>query len=131
MARAVENKATEAHRRAVDRIKEILGVDETEARAYKAIIWESLKESQKEMSNYDKSMELEKKASDKDYLKSISKSEVSKMTKIISEKQKDRESSSASTPTEKPKRERKTMAKRPKSADSTESGLDTVSSIDI
>lgn len=130
LARTFENKSTEAHKRAVDRIKELLGVDENEARAYKALIWEDINASQKDgdkkLSNYDRSMELEKKASDKDYLLTITKSKVKKMVEVIENKRKERESSmteSSDTLTEK-------KVKKPRKIKTleSESGIDTISS---
>jgi hypothetical protein len=91
-------------------------------------------------------MELEKKASDKEYLNTIAKSDVSKMIQLISDKRKEKESSmSSSTMTEKkPKKgtksasadsvtpTKKKTSKKVKSDESiTESGLETVSSVDM
>jgi len=123
-ARAVENKASEAHHNAVLRIKENLGVSDEEAKAYKALIWDKLKEEMKGSSNYDRSMELEKRASDVNYLKDISKADVDNMMEVIKKKLEDKSNSSQSSSEaseaseasessqeEKPKRKRKTTKK--------------------
>jgi len=97
LARAVDNKASKAHDNAVQRIKELLGVDEEKARVYKAVIYASIKKNKPELNNYDKAMELEKFASDSDYLSKISKSEISKMEKIIKEIRSEKQSSTSVT----------------------------------
>jgi len=73
---------------------EILEVDEKEARAYKAILYEAIKKEKEQLSNYDKAMELERQASDSAVLKKITKSEVKKMMKTIEEKHSMKNSSS-------------------------------------
>jgi hypothetical protein len=127
------NEATEAHNNAVEKIKALKKVDDAEARAYKALLWDAIKQEHPEMENYDKSMELLKRASDPDYLGKIKKSEVTKMIKIIEDRKKERESSSSE---EKPKKKRE--SKRLKSESSatssvtysdSESDLETLSSI--
>lgn len=128
IARTVENQASEAHKRAIERIKEILKVDETEARAYKAILYASLKEEN--MSGYDRAMELEKRASNKEVLDKISKKEVKNMIKLIDEKHKQKQSSQSEKSSE-PARPKKLSHKKKSSYLSSESGVDTISSIDI
>jgi hypothetical protein len=130
MARAVENKATEAHKRAVERIKELLNVDETEARAYKALIYDAIKKDSPQLSNYDKAMELEKRASDKNALKAFSKTDIKNMVKIIAERQKEREVSSSTSEVKLEKK--KGSKKQPISeGSSSDSGLETISTIEI
>ena len=128
IARVVENQASEAHKRSVERIIEILGVDEVEARAYKAILYDAIKK-EGDRSNYDRAIELEKRASNKDVLENISKKDIKNMVKLIDDKHKMKESSSQSDKSSepaKPKREKKA-----KEIITSESGLDTVSSFDI
>lgn len=140
IARAVNNKASEAHDRALERIKEILKVDDIEARAYRSLIFEAIKNENKESSNYEKSMELEKRASDKNVLSSFSKSQVKERMAIIAEKRKNRESESSSKPEKKEKKDKKEPAKKATAkkgkkkeseSSASESGLDTMSSINI
>lgn len=95
VSKEVSNKATEAHTSAVEKIKNLLGVDDVTARAYKALLWDSVKKDHPELENYDKSMELLKRASDSDVLNNISKSDIKKMVKIIEDKQKEHNSSSS------------------------------------
>ena len=133
IARAVENKASEAHKRSVERIKEILGIEEIKAKAYKALIYEMIKNEHSELSNYDKAMELEKRASDEKVLKSFSKSDVTKMLKLIEERQREREERMSSSSSEKPVKSKSKKFKKSKSEStsmSSESGLETISSID-
>ena len=79
------------------RIKELLGVDEDKARVYKAIIYDSIKKQKPELNNYDRAVELEKLASDEDYLSKISKSSISKMEKIIKERKQMKQTSTSAT----------------------------------
>lgn len=94
MARAVNNKASDAHATAVLRIKEILGLEDDEARAVKAILYDKVKKEHAELTNLDKAMELEKLASDKSVLKAIKKSDIKKMAEIIKAKHSEKENSS-------------------------------------
>lgn len=97
MARAVNNQASEAHANAVKRIKENLGLEDEEARAVKAILYDKVKKDHPEYSNADKAMELEKMASDKTILKEIKKTDIKKMAETIKEKHAQKETSSASS----------------------------------
>ena len=125
IARAVENQATEAHKRSVKRIMEILHIDEIEARAYKSLLYDIVK---KELpnSNYDRAVELEKRAANKDILEKISKKDVKDRIKLIDEKYKMKESSQSNSSSEPIKRKNKRIV-----LSDSESGLDTISSIDI
>lgn len=97
LARAVDNKASNAHDNAVARIKELMGVDEDKARVYKAILYDNIKKEKPELNNYDRAVELEKRASDTNYLSKISKSNISKMEKIIKERKEMKQSSTSAT----------------------------------
>jgi hypothetical protein len=81
-----KEESANAHKQAIEKIKQILNVDQITARAYKAIIYSKIGEENKEMQNYDKAMELLVKASDSTYLSDISEKEVKRMVKIIQEK---------------------------------------------
>jgi hypothetical protein len=134
IARTVENQSNEAHKRSVERIMEILKVNETEARAYKAILYDAIKK-EGDMSNYDRAMELEKRASNKDILDNISKKDIKNMIQLIEDKHKLRDSSSQKSSSHSEKSSEPEKPKRAKKMKeivlSSESGLDTVSSIDI
>jgi hypothetical protein len=106
IARVVTNQSSDAHRRSVERIKEILKVDDVEARAYKAILYEEIKKEGNK-SNYDKAMELEKRASNESILKKISKKDVANMIKLIDDKYKLKQTSSESNRSSEPKRNKK------------------------
>jgi hypothetical protein len=107
LARAVNNKASEAHANAIIKIKEILGLDDEEARAVKAMLYEKVKKEHPEYSNADKAMELEKMASDKAVLKEIKKTDIKKMVDLIKQKHasKNSDSQSASSNSPLPKRQ--------------------------
>lgn len=131
MARAVENKASEAHKRAVDRIKELLSVDEAEAKAYKAFLYDAIKKDSPQLSNYDRAIELEKRASDKKILDKISKTDIKNMLKTIEAKQKERASNSSSTSEEKSDKKKRTKKVPISEGSSTDSGLETMSTIEM
>lgn len=91
LARDTDNKASEAHNRAVDRIKEYLrkkhgkrmSDDEIDlmARAYKSLIYDAVKVLV--MSNLDKALETEKRAGDDDLLEKFSEFDVESRMKDI------------------------------------------------
>lgn len=127
LSRAFDNKATEAHVESVEKIKKnVKGISDVEARAYKAIIWDMIKSEYPTMENYDQSMELLKKSSDPAFLKTITKDDVNKMIEIIENKRKQRESSASSTPVKKNKKN-----KQLSSDSGWLSSLSTISSSDI
>lgn len=83
IARMINNKANDAHKNAIVRIKEILNLEDEEARAVKAILYDKIKKEKSELTNLDKAVELEKMASDESILKSIKKSAITKMVDLI------------------------------------------------
>lgn len=106
--RMIENQATEIHRRVVDKIKEILGVDEVTARGYKAVLYTMVKEQKPELSNYDRAIEMEKMTTES-VLKSLDKKKIKEIEAHIKEKDKERmaNKSDESKKESKPKRESK------------------------
>lgn len=132
MARAVENKASEAHKRTVERIKEILGVDDEEARAYKALLYDAIKKDSPQLSNYDRAMELEKRASDKSILDKLSKTDVKNMMKKIksNDKEKEKKKESINSSTSETRKDKK-KKKEPVSEGSSSLDLDTISTIEM
>jgi len=92
MARDMQNtKSSDAHTRSVERILEILKLNkkdatEQDARVVKAIIYESIKKEHPELNNYDRAVELEKRASDKDVVTNITDKQIKDMKKIIEAK---------------------------------------------
>lgn len=97
MARAVNNKASEAHTNAIVRIKEIMKLEDEEARAVKAILYDKIKKEKGELTNLDKAIELEKMASDESVLKTIKKSAIKKMVELIKTKHSEKEMSTTSS----------------------------------
>jgi len=136
LARAVDNKASAAHDNAVIKIKEILGVDEEKARVYKAVLYDEIKKENPELSNYDRAMELEKRASDSSYLNKVSKSSLAKMEKIIKERKEAKQSSTSATSVtsteEKPKKKVTKSKKVTDDSVTSESSfdIDTISSLE-
>lgn len=112
LTRQFKQKSTEAHDRAIIRIKELLGVDEKTAKAYKAIIYNIIKNEHPEMQNYDRAMELEKLASDLDYLRKISQKQVNDMIKLIESRHE--EKSKSEKKEEKKEKKTKKEKKEPK-----------------
>lgn len=109
MMRSINNEATKAHERAVNRIMELLGIEHDMAKAYKAFIYNKIKEERLELSNYDRAIELEKRASDKSYLDSLDKKEIKKLYELIKEKH-------ASSPEPKEKKTSKKEKKKSKTS---------------
>ena len=98
VTKVIESKRKDLHDVAVKRIEEIMKVDYNQAKAMKSILWNSIKSELPQLSNYDKSVELEKRASDKDVLKKIKQSDINSMLDILKQKEIERASSSTDTP---------------------------------
>lgn len=94
LARLIQNKGSPAHENALKKIKELLNVSDELASAYKSLIWEAINKERPELSNYDRSVELEKRTSDLSYLNTFSKSDAEKRAIEIIEKRKQRASES-------------------------------------
>lgn len=62
LSRLINNQATAIHERTVKKIMEILGIDENDAQIYKAALYESVKNDSPELNNYDRAVEMEKRA---------------------------------------------------------------------
>ena len=116
MARNIARQSSDIHERSIQKIAELLKLDlnkpedNKKARYYKAAIWKMVKEKHPELSNYDRSVEMEKNIT-KDTLKSI---DINKVTKEIdqyfsekSEKPKESDVSTSSATEEKPKKVKK------------------------
>ena len=71
LSRLITNQATEIHKRVIEKIKELMGVEDDIARDYKAVLWRDIKSKNPELkSNLDLSVEMEK-AATKTNLKKI------------------------------------------------------------
>lgn len=85
MARNIARQSNDIHERSIQKIAELLKLDlnnpedNKKARYYKAAIWKMIKEKHPELSNYDRSVEMEKNIT-KDKLKSI---DINKVTTEI------------------------------------------------
>jgi ankyrin repeat protein len=118
MARNIEQQSTKIHERSIEKIAEIMKLDlknpedNKKARYYKAALWRMIKEKHPELSNYDRSVEMEKNIT-KEILKSINIQQVSEdIEKYFSEKVK-------TSSEEKPKKATKTKEEKPKKATKT------------
>lgn len=117
-----DRQEDDRHEQAVKRIMQILDVDETTARAYKAIIYRRIKEENADMKYADRVLELEKQSADKKILDAISKKDIDAMKTQLATVRKERESrvkdeSRATKETKEPKEEKpkkETKAKKTK-----------------
>ena len=108
MARNIARQSSDIHERTIEKIAELLKLDlknpedNKKARYYKAAIWKMVKDAHPELSNYDRSVEMEKNVT-KEKLKTINIEKVSKeIDKYFSEKS---DSNSDSKPVKKSKPE--------------------------
>lgn len=62
LSRLVQNQATAIHARTVKKIMELLNVNEEDAQIYKAALYESVRNDSPELNNYDRAVEMEKRA---------------------------------------------------------------------
>jgi len=101
LSRLINNQATAIHERTVKKIMEILGIDENDAQIYKAALYESIKNDSPELNNYDRAVEMEKRAN-KGVLEKI---DIDEWRKKIKENKEKRDSTKEK---EKPKVKRQT-----------------------
>jgi len=92
------NIASEKHNIAIQKIAKFLNKDENdvEVRAIKAIIYESVKTDKPQSSNFEKAEELEKRASDENFISNIDRKKIKNMVNILNEKQQQKEISDSS-----------------------------------
>jgi hypothetical protein len=116
MARNIARQSNDIHERSIEKIAEILKLDlknpeeNKKVRNYKAAIWKMVKDKHPELSNYDRSVEMEKNIT-KDVLKSINIDQVSKeIEQYFSEKSKSEKSETSETSKE-DKKEKKDKKK--------------------
>jgi ankyrin repeat protein len=60
LSRMINNQAGEIHKRVLQKIMDILKIDEATARNYKAVLWSTVKKNKDLKTNLDQSVELEK-----------------------------------------------------------------------
>jgi adenylate kinase/ribonuclease R len=124
LSRMIENQAEETHKRVIERIKEILGVDEVTARAYKAWLYSKVKGEKPELNNYDRAIEMEK-MTVREVLEQASSSQIEEIKSHIVQKDKERkerppkESLSSEEPTAK-KEKKETKEKKSKKTETKE-----------
>jgi hypothetical protein len=133
VARMIKRQATDVHERVIKKIMDIMRVNEKVARNYKAALYKMIKDKHPELSNYDRSVEMEKLATEKE----LKKIDIDKVTKEIEMHISEREKTRSENSEEKPQKkkaskkvvdttEEKPRKKRSKKADisiSTESSL--------
>jgi hypothetical protein len=113
LSRMIGNQADETHKRVISRIRELLGVDDITARAYKAVLYAKVKTDKPELNNYDRAVEMEK-ITTEEVLKGLNKSKVEEIKEYITNKDKERASQPPRDKKEKsgdkPKKEKKVMS---------------------
>lgn len=60
ISRSIINKAGEIHQRVIQKIIELMNVDDFKAKAYKSLIYDKIKKEHPELNNYDRAVEMEK-----------------------------------------------------------------------
>ena len=116
LSRMIENQAEQTHKRVVERIKELLNVDEITARAYKAWLYSKVKAEKPELNNYDRAVEMEKMTT-REILKTAEKAKIDEIIGHITQKTKEREakmSESENKPTEAKKEKKDTKERKEK-----------------
>jgi len=124
LARMINNQASEIHERVVKKILELLKeinskATEQEARAIKAIIYNQVKESNPELNNFDRAVEMEKQIT-KDTIKNIDNKKIKEITNIMAEKQKEKLTKQESTQESSEKLKKKATKKATKTTKATE-----------
>lgn len=99
LSRLVKNQSSEIHERTEKKIAEIMNVDIDTAKAYKAWIYQKVKQEHPDLNNFDRAVEMEKMAT-KDILKSV---DIKKVKQEIADKRAAKASSSPSSE-EKPRK---------------------------
>ena len=79
LSRMIDNQASDIHKRVVEKIMDILKIEENIARNYKAAIYKEVRDEQPNLAGLDRAVEMEKRVT-KDKLKSI---DIKKVTKEI------------------------------------------------
>jgi len=110
LSRMIENQASEIHKRVVNKIMDLMGVDEVAARTYKAMLYSKVKEEHPELNNLDRAIEMENMTTI-DNLESLDKNKFNEIEKHIRDKDEQRASSASE---EKPKKAKKTKASKSK-----------------
>lgn len=108
LSRMIENQASELHKKVVQKIMDLMGVDEVAAKTYKALLYSKVKDEHPELNNLDRAIEMENMATVKN-LESLDKKKFKEIEKHIRDKNDQRASSSE----EKPKKEKKAKADKP------------------
>ena len=60
LSRMIQNQASVIHTRTIEKIKDLLGVDEEKAKIYKAALYNKVKNDHPELNGYDRAVEMEK-----------------------------------------------------------------------
>lgn len=121
LSRMIENQADKTHKRVVEKIREILGVDDITARAYKALIYAKIKSEKPELNNYDRAVEMEK-LTTREVLNSFEKTKLNEIKEHITKKDKERsESPKTSEESEESVKEKKVKKTKKGTVEETES----------
>lgn len=124
----IRSQGNDIHERVVKNIMDLLNVDETKARVYKAILYARVKRDHPNLSNLDRANEMQKLAT-KENLEQIDKKEYDEMADIIAKKKAEKAAmgkkmdASDMLDLDMPTEEKPKKARKSKKADMTESAL--------
>ena len=93
LSRMINNQATEIHDRSVKKIAELLKISEQDSKIFKAYIYNEVKVNNPELNNFDRAVEMEKKIT-KEYLTSLDKKKIEKLSEVIKAKYSEKNNSS-------------------------------------
>lgn len=111
LSRLMNNQSNVIHDRVIKKIMEIMSVDETEAKVYKAAIYHKVKNDNPNLSNLDRAIEMEKNTT-KEFIKKLDIEETrSSMKKHFAEKDSNPRPEKNNKSDAKPKRPRKSAPK--------------------
>ncbi len=88
LSRLLQNQSDIIHKRTIEKIKDLLDIDEEKAKIYKAAIYQKVKTEHPELNNYDRAVEMEKIATTEN-LKKINFEEWNQKIKESKESKKD------------------------------------------
>lgn len=94
--KAMREESSKIHDRVVQKIQELLSVDVDTAKVYKSLLWTYMKDKHPELSNYDRTVEMEKNTNLEFLTKTFTKKDFNDRQKLIAENKKKREDSEKS-----------------------------------
>lgn len=125
LSRLIQNQADVIHKRTVEKIRELLGVDEDTAKIYKAALYNKVKSEHPELNNFDRAVEMEKLATTANLDKINLKEWKEKINKAREEKQSKKPNDSSSEQKNKSEETAKNTKKKSKKDKNMTEGTDT------